>query len=500
MATKRKATYHDDDDGGDGWLQSGSDDDEDEEVERARDIAEEKANSIIADLPSIPPSYWIARGYDDNYANAMVDFLNQFTELIYNIIVVGIVAPHATRREQVMELSSCQDVNHVSLTPDRMIRHDEALLPYWNMLAMVLCHFYPAYLKCRLWTEESPISICFGMRNVQLHKAVLDILAPSLKFNNVRDFELNNNDLDSNGISFAMDFMSKCQNIENGIYISNNPINCDLDTNLSARHYDSVICQIISKSPNIKYIALRGNNISTRGNTVLTDYLATNPNLEELYLRNNNFNDDDAIAFAEALRSNTHLKSLDLTLNNFTNTGYQIFLKAIFDPSSLNSVAGCNHTCQILLEEDDKGDFQMSTINEDNNPKVRKKLKIFSALAAPNKEYVNLSLLGNISSNKAIPSLLKFIQRYPKKYRWSNMIDPLLWQPSDREEVEIALQDYEDDSECESFSAVYASAREYYTTGKTSCKKEEKERQVKSLNVLFQVYRDWAVPTIICNH
>ena len=136
---------------------------------------------------------------------------------------------------------------------------------------------------------------------------------------------------------------------------------------------------------------------------------------------NINSKDDDAITFAKSIKNNIHLESLVLTSNNITNPKSQILVikhllvKAIFDPPSLNTVAGCNHTCQILPEDINMGDFEMTTIIDSSNLKFKKKLKMFLSLAAPNKECVNLSLLGYISSNAVTPSLLDFIQQYQVK-------------------------------------------------------------------------------------
>ena len=75
--------------------------------------------------------------------------------------------------------------------------------------------------------------------------------------------------------------------------------------------------------------------------------LATNPQLETLYITDNKLNDRDAELIAQALKQNTNLHKLYLDENNITAAGFERIQTVIYDPSSLNAMEACNHTCWI---------------------------------------------------------------------------------------------------------------------------------------------------------
>ena len=72
------------------------------------------------------------------------------------------------------------------------------------------------------------------------------------------------------------------------------------------------------KSSKLDVINLSCNNISTGGDTFISDFLRDNQMLATLTLRGNQLDDNDAIAIAGALKQNTILQTLDLGNNNLT--------------------------------------------------------------------------------------------------------------------------------------------------------------------------------------
>ncbi|EJK54379.1 hypothetical protein THAOC_25998, partial [Thalassiosira oceanica] len=75
--------------------------------------------------------------------------------------------------------------------------------------------------------------------------------------------------------------------------------------------------------------------------------LATNLQLKELWINDNEINDRDAELIAQALKQNTNLHTLYLNHNRITPAGFEKIRSTIYDPSSLNTMESCNHTCYV---------------------------------------------------------------------------------------------------------------------------------------------------------
>ena len=73
----------------------------------------------------------------------------------------------------------------------------------------------------------------------------------------------------------------------------------------------------------------------------------TNPQIEILYMNGNELKDRGAGMIAQALMKNTNLLQLDIGRNSITNTGLQRIRTALYDPSNLNAIQSCNHTCWV---------------------------------------------------------------------------------------------------------------------------------------------------------
>ncbi|EJK71925.1 hypothetical protein THAOC_06591 [Thalassiosira oceanica] len=98
--------------------------------------------------------------------------------------------------------------------------------------------------------------------------------------------------------------------------------------------------------------------------------LATNPQLERLLIRDNQLNDRDAELIAEALKQNTNLQNVFLDDNSITSAGFERIRAAIYDPSSMNNMESCNHTCWVDLV---KG-------NAHGTPRQRRNRKLYQLL------------------------------------------------------------------------------------------------------------------------
>ena len=138
----------------------------------------------------------------------------------------------------------------------------------------------------------------------------------------------------------------------------------------------------------IKELCLGTNAIGSRGGFIIASYLTSNPPMESINLERNQLNDEDVTHFANSLRTNTRLRQLTLSANKYTLVGVKSLFKEIFNPTTLNNVADCNHTCTLHLFTKYFNPIQrinISTIGQPSSPGVNaevdnKRNKILLAL------------------------------------------------------------------------------------------------------------------------
>jgi hypothetical protein len=121
--------------------------------------------------------------------------------------------------------------------------------------------------------------------------------------------------------------------------------NCLLGEDING--YD-VLCYLLTSGKSFEFIEFDKNNICTGGGTAIPDYIATNPPTTRLHLTYNQLNDNDAILIARALKQNNILREIRIGGNMITHIGKEALLKAVYDPTSLNSISDSNHSCHIF--------------------------------------------------------------------------------------------------------------------------------------------------------
>ena len=135
-------------------------------------------------------------------------------------------------------------------------------------------------------------------------------------------------------------------------------------------------------------------------------------------MNNNNLNDEDAVLIARAMKHNTNLKVLCLDENNITEVGFKALREAVYDTTSLNSIADCNHTCSIYGLNLGGG-----TIKNLSTPKRNRAWKIYRLLSTRNREgsnvyHLNLEFGDEDEGTLAlVPNVLESVYRYYNGYR-----------------------------------------------------------------------------------
>lgn len=182
----------------------------------------------------------------------------------------------------------------------------------------------------------------------------------------------------------------------------------------------AALSTLLASDKRWKFIDLEGNNIKTEGDIAIPDYIANNPPLNHLYLANNNLNDNDAILIANALKNNTNL--LEIRLGDISNIGKEALLKAVYDPTSLNSLTDCNHSCTI---EGISFDHRNTDNDYDDGSEANKSKKIYHLLSIRNREGSNVQHLNEEFAEdkddsltlKLVPKFLEFISQFDRPDR-----------------------------------------------------------------------------------
>ena len=149
-----------------------------------------------------------------------------------------------------------------------------------------------------------------------------------------------------------------------------------------------------------------------------------------LCLAKNNLNDEDARLIAHALKHNTNLQFISLDGNNITGIGEEALGKAIYNPTSLNSLSDCNHTCRIH-GLNWSADIPFDPLGY--TPKENRARKLYHLLSVRNREGSNVRHLNsefggedkNDESLKLVPKVLESVNCYDSNWESTDYVPPL---------------------------------------------------------------------------
>ena len=271
---------------------------------------------------------------------------------------------------------------------------------------------------------------------IQLTPALMEILRRGLEVTKLTSIRLKNNDFVRESLEGIIRVINTQSNMTDFIWENNFIGNID-DANLlleSIKQHPSIntikfedcfgeylngydmLCSLINGGKHFDSITLVDNNVSTMGNTHLPDYIATNPRLQTLHLENAGLNDNDATLMATALRNNSNLRVLHLQKND---VGVGALERAVFDPTSLNLVAECNHTCSIVMRAH-FDEFQNNVFSRDANSRYNKGKKIYHMISLRHKIGTNVKLLDAELGDDSlilVPHVLDCLYRCSEQFR-----------------------------------------------------------------------------------
>jgi len=354
----------------------------------------------------IPDSYWISRGFSEDYAKRIKRLLSKMKEYT-----------HQLRRGESRVMILSFGIN------DHML-HDDIILPHWKEFADALVHYQNFEYRKNYGLR------CFGIRNVQLQQEVIDMLAPVLNTaTGIKNIQFGRLDITSEVISFVADIIEHNSYIQ-GISWHSNQIESMDDmrrfcksirksvgnslkslglNNCFNGNNQEMMRIVVDATSQLEELNMNNNGIGSVSATFIANFLASNPPMKHLDLTGNNLNDTDATLLANALQSNTNLKQLYLANNNITAIGRKVLLESVFNVTSLNSCAASNHSCSILVLTPD-----ISDINMYEEPPIIRAMKIFAMLSATNEGFFNTNYLGDVSY-KLIPDVLRLTQDFTRR-------------------------------------------------------------------------------------
>ena len=268
--------------------------------------------------PRPSPAYWdVLDEEEDENAEEFLKDIRQCTEKM---------------RYGTGDDDGCVEIEH---SIDAPIPYSEEFLPHWKEFADALGQ-YQYYLKCQ---PEDDSDTKIQLSGVELSDTVMDLLSEALESTHFNRFVLEGNHFGRKGIEFALKHL-KSNQIMNEFGLYNNQIDnmeqvkklCKIvKDHLSLKVLALQDCRgegidghemlqfIINAGKNkVKSLNLCENDISTSGDTFISEFLSSNHMLAALELNRNQLDDNDAIAIANALEHNTNLRVLDVRNNNLT--------------------------------------------------------------------------------------------------------------------------------------------------------------------------------------
>ena len=366
-------------------------------------------------VPPIPDSHW--RGFDEYYIEQIQNFLSDI-------------------KRKTCELRSGKELGgsiYLGFADDEdPLQHDDILLPRWKEFANAL--------QLYQYKEDIPE---LSINNIQLSSQVLHILAPALEGKPLIGFVFDNNDFEEDkGIEFATECINSNNKLQHFDWVNNHIDNTKDAMSLvdaivnhpsitkvrlenclggDMNSYEVVRPLFAIGNKNWIRIDIESNNIQTKGDTAIPNYIACNPPLEYLFLSGNKLNDDDAILFANALKQNNHLKYIHLNDNSITGIGKEALSKAVYDPTSLNSMSDCNHKCSIYIDGGINVPIGCGNDSKKLSSSILKRgAKIYQLLSQRNKEGINVKHLKSEfdgedeedDSLKLVPKVLECVHKY----------------------------------------------------------------------------------------
>ena len=250
-----------------------------------------------------------------------------------------------------------------------MLQHNELLIPHWNKIAK--------------GAQEIESLESFSIEQIQIHNDVLNmILVPVLQKKHLLSLKCCYNGLGHTELLSLLTFVENSTTLTD-LHLDGNQINefnavrqfvltvqrhptlrkvslrnCGLGNNTN------IFSLILSGCRELRELLLRDNKMSSPCVNNIAAFIASNPCVIDLDLSRSMLSDVDAPVLAGALKKNNTLRRLCLEGNGFSDDGYMLFMAALCDSTSFNTIADSNHSCKIIDDSYESPICGMMHVNE----------------------------------------------------------------------------------------------------------------------------------------
>jgi hypothetical protein len=356
--------------------------------------------------------YWLNNGYDEDEA----DYLSDQSEQLKNATI-------SMRRGEFPDKEAIALYFEDPIVSEAV---NNELFPHWEEFAAALKQFTPAFGVLPDDCESE-----FSLENVQMNYDAMLLIKDALMNKPFQALSFIERSIGNRGGMTAdaiMDVIDSNEHLRR-LHLVNYRIDvgdiwriCAIVRNRSIVHLNLHSCfeiglgdEMMTSLLTVTDLKLKTLNMSNNGITssaikLLSDFLASNPLLEDLDLSYNSLNDNDAMLIANALRSNTSLRKIYLFDNIFTEVGNKAFDLVLNNDSSLNSVAGSNHSCCCNGIRDFFWEISLCNNNCEDR-EMNRGHKIYKLLSSRNNSVSNVEHFDDIDVT-LLPQIVEAVQKY----------------------------------------------------------------------------------------
>lgn len=359
----------------------------------------------------IPASHWTSMGY------------SEFDGLHLQRLQLEIKLYCDGRNDTIF--SSIPTEINIRGRPGRdILSYHELMLPHWQKLLKTL----------HGRTHINTIKIL----GISLPVPVLDIMFPTFHSINLVTLTLFQTGLGIDGLLKLSCFIKDSASIKN--LTIGGTFNLSVARSLSAVVKDhpslemigflecglnnvAILEKILAGCRTIMQVSIVKEEFSSEAVDLLADFIRGNHHTEVIQFGHSSLSDSDVVVLASALKMNTNLRLVDLRRNNYiTEGGEKALLKALYDPTSMDSIVESNHTCMAYTHDYKKPaivaqrppiEKEVLIINKQDalniQQKIRKKLVL--ALCCVDGSVLDLSHLNDLPL-QLMPRVLELIQKH----------------------------------------------------------------------------------------
>ena len=352
----------------------------------------------------IPASHWISIGYSEDDAQLMEKLQNDMKKYCdgsdKNILLRGRNSP--------------------------ILPHHDMMLPHWQKLFKAL-------------SGRTSETFDVNVGGICIHRPVQDFMFSALQSMNLSSLVLCNVELGNEGLLRLAAFLGENTSMKKMVLGGETIDDLSIASALSdawkihsslytiglvgcGLNNIPILEKILEGCTTMKHLSISLDDLGSDGVGVISDFIRCNNPMKSLDLKYNIISDNDTVLLASVLKKNTNLRQFDLKNNDITEEGEKNLLRALYDPTSMNSIVESNHTCiphtyditdhsivaqRPLLEVD----VFYTNMMEGYSAGQRIRQKVVLALCGLDGELFDLSRFNDISL-KLMPPVLELIQQH----------------------------------------------------------------------------------------